>query len=188
MIIKRIIKSLYYRIRCLYHYPQNLFNHNQIGNTNRIAENVSLKYCTLGKYNYVARRCSFYNVTTGNYCCFGPDTHIGGMQHSYWWYSMSPILSDECKQPERTHIGNDVWIGAGCIIKQGVTIGDGAVIGANSFVNKDVEAFAIVAGSPAKLIKYRFDEDVRQVIRMSGYWNKEPQKAKTILNGLTGIL
>lgn len=126
----------------------------------------------------MARRCSFYNVTIGNYCCFGPDVHIGGMQHSYWWYSMSPILSDMCNEPECTHIGNDVWIGAGCIIKQGITIGNGAIIGANSFVNKDVEPFSIVVGSPARLIKYRFDEETCKVIVESKYWEKTPLEAK----------
>ena len=100
---------------------------------------------------------------------------------------MSPLLSDECKSPERTIIGNDVWLGAGCIIKQGVKIGDGAVVGAGSFVNKDVEPFSIVVGSPAKLLKYRFDEDVREAIVKSGYWDKNPEEAKQILNELNKL-
>jgi len=52
-------------------------------------------------------------------------------------------------------IGKDVWIGAGCIILPGVTIGDGAVIAAGSVVNKNVESFSVVGGNPAKVIKYR---------------------------------
>lgn len=164
--------------------PSDIFNHNKVHSSTRIAGDVSLKFCTIGKHNYIARRDSLYNVEVGNYCCFGPDIHIGGMQHSYWWYSMSPILSDECKTPERTIIGNDVWLGAGCIIKQGVKIGDGAVVGAGSFVNKDVEPFSIVVGSPAKLLKYRFGEDVREAIINSGYWDKDPEEAKQILNDL----
>ena len=100
---------------------------------------------------------------------------------------MSPLLSDECKSPERTIIGNDVWLGAGCIINQGVKIGDGAVVGAGSFVNKDVEPFSIVVGSPAKLLKYRFDEDVREAIVKSGYWDKNPEEAKQSLNELNKL-
>lgn len=179
--IRKGLKTIYYTIKFLLLYPSNIFNHNKLNSTNRIAEDVSLKYCCIGNYNYIARRCSFYNVKTGNYCCFGPDVHIGGMQHSYWWYSMSPLLSDKCEQPKQTIIGNDVWIAAGCIIKQGITIGDGAVIGANSFVNKDVEPFSIVAGSPAKLIKYRFDENIQKAIADSEYWDYDPQKAKSVL-------
>ena len=94
------------------------------------------------------------------------------------------ILSKECKFPERTIIGNDVWIGAQAIIKQGVKIGDGAVIGANSFVNKDVEPFSIVVGSPAKHIKFRFDKDVQEKIVKSEYWNHDPKAARKFLESL----
>lgn len=167
--------------------PIDKLNHCKIDSTCKFASGSSFKYCKIGKYNYIARRNSLYNVEVGNYCCFGPDVHIGGMQHSYWWYSMSPILSDECKFPERTVIGNDVWIGAQAIIKQGVRIGNGAVVGAGSFVNKDVEPFSIVVGSPAKLLKYRFDEDVRDAIVESGYWDMEPEEAKRTLNELNKL-
>lgn len=182
--IRSSIKSLYYRFRSIIRIPSDVFNHNEVHNSTRIAGGSSLKYCNIGKHNYIARRNSLYKVTVGNYCCFGPDIHIGGMQHSYWWYSMSPILSDECKSPDRTIIGNDVWLGAGCIIKQGVKIGDGAVVGANSFVNKDVEPFSIVVGSPAKLLRYRFGEDVCEAVVKSGYWDKKPEEAKKALNSL----
>lgn len=185
--MRKIIKAIFYNFKTLLRKPFDIFNHNKVHSSTRIAGGVSLKFCTIGKHNYIARRDSLYNVDVGNYCCFGPDIHIGGMQHSYWWYSMSPILSDECKTPERTIIGNDVWLGAGCIIKQGVKIGDGAVVGAGSFVNKDVEPFSIVVGSPAKLLKYRFDEDVRDAIIMSGYWEKDPVEAKHILNNLNKL-
>ena len=97
---------------------------------------------------------------------------------------MSPVLSDECRLPERTIIGNDVWIGSGCIIKQGIRIGDGAVVGANSFVNKDVEPFSIVVGSPARHLKYRFEKDVQIAIIESHYWEKEPYEARLILDSL----
>ena len=182
--IRGFLKSEFYSVKSILRKPSDIFNHNKVHSSTRIAGGVSLKFCKIGKHNYIARRDSLYNVEVGNYCCFGPDIHIGGMQHSYWWYSMSPILSDECKSPDRTIIGNDVWLGAGCIIKQGVKIGDGAVVGANSFVNKDIEPFSIVVGSPAKHLKYRFDEDVRETIIKSGYWDKDPEEAKRILNSL----
>jgi len=52
-------------------------------------------------------------------------------------------------------IGSDVWIGANCTILGGVQIGDGAVVGAGSIVNKDIPAYAIAVGNPARVIKYR---------------------------------
>ena len=180
--IRSVVKYFWYKIQFFLRLPIDIINHSIVDSTTRIAKGVSLKYCKIGKYNYFARRSSFYNVEVGNYCCFGPDIHIGGMQHSYWWYSMSPILSDECRTPERTVIGNDVWIGAQAIIKQGIKIGDGAVVGANSFVNKDVEPFSIVVGSPAKHIKYRFDEKTKDIITKSEYWNYSPVVAKKIID------
>lgn len=61
---------------------------------------------------------------------------------------------------QKTIIGNDVWIGHNVTVKQGVTIGHGAVIGSNALVTKDVPPYAIAGGVPAKIIKYRFKEDI----------------------------
>ena len=184
MSLRSLLRVIYYKVKWIVHLPINQLNHTHYDSSNKVAENCSLKYCTLGRYNYVGRRNSLYNVKVGNYCCLGPDIHMGGMQHSMEWYCMSPLLNDDCILEKQTIIGNDVWIGAQCVIKQGVKIGDGAVIGANSFVNKDVEPFSIVVGSPARHIKYRFKEDVREAIIKSGYWDKEPAVAKQILNNL----
>lgn len=164
--------------------PSDKFNHNKIHSTTRIANGSSLKICNIGKYNYISSGDLLFNVDMGNYCCLGSDVQIGSMQHSYWWYSMSPLLSDDCKLPEVTKIGNDVWIGAGCIMMGGITIGDGAVIGANSFVNKDVPPFTIVAGSPARIIRQRFPKETQEKILKTGYWNYSPTEAKKILGEL----
>lgn len=70
-----------------------------------------------------------------------------------------------------TVIGNDVWVGASCLIKAGVTIGDGAVIGMGSVVTKDIGPYEIWAGVPAKRIKCRFAEDtVRKLLELQ-WWN-----------------
>jgi len=106
---------------------------------------------------------------------------IGGMQHSYWWLSTSTRLSDHCISDKITTIGNDVWIAAGCIIKQGVTIGDGAVIGAMSFVNTDIPENTIYFGSPAKFYKKRLDDHLFSKLKESGYWEMNTDKAKEIL-------
>lgn len=73
-------------------------------------------------------------------------------------------------------IGNDVWIGVGSIIRRGVTIGNGAVIGANSFVNKDVPPYAFAVGSPARVIKYRFKKEMIEKIEESCWWQYEKKK------------
>ena len=84
-------------------------------------------------------------------------------------------------------IGNDVWIGTDSIIRRGVTIGDGAVIGANSFVNKDVPPFAVVAGNPAKLIRYRFSQKKIDCILKSEWWLLDLEQARIAVEKLEKI-
>ena len=81
-------------------------------------------------------------------------------------------------------IGNDVWIGVDSVVRRGVKIGNGAVIGANSVVTKDVPSYAIVAGSPAKIIRYRFEEEKIQLIENSKWWTTPPSEAKNIFQKL----
>ena len=66
---------------------------------------------------------------------------------------------------------NDVWIGDGAFIKNGVTIGDGAIIGAKAVVTKNIPPYAIVAGIPAEVIGYRFDEKTICSLLESKWWN-----------------
>ena len=68
-------------------------------------------------------------------------------------------------------IGNDVWIGAGATILSGVTVGDGAVIGAASLIAADVPAFAIAAGNPAQVLRYRFPEPIREALLRIAWWD-----------------
>jgi len=87
------------------------------------------------------------------------------------WVAMSPVFYEgrdsvkakfsthKREAPEITTIGNDVWIGINAIIRAGVTIGNGSVIGMGSIVTKDVDDFTIVAGCPAKIIRKRFYDD-----------------------------
>lgn len=74
------------------------------------------------------------------------------------------------KKNKGVEIGNDVWIGEAVFINDGVKIGTGAVIGAHSVVNKDVPPYAIVAGAPAKILRYRFDHDVIEKLLESKWW------------------
>lgn len=78
-------------------------------------------------------------------------------------------------------IGNDVWIGRNVTLMDGITIGDGAVIAAGSHVVKDVPPYAIVGGNPAKLIKYRFPEEIRESLLRIRWWDWSDEKIRTQL-------
>lgn len=97
--------------------------------------------------------------------------------------SNSDVIFAEDKYVDEGHgyfyeIGNDVWIGANVSICQGVRIGDGAVIGACSLVNKDVEPYAIYAGVPAKKIGQRFSDDDIKKLLTEKWWEKDEEWIK----------
>jgi acetyltransferase-like isoleucine patch superfamily enzyme len=120
------------------------------------------------------------NVSIGSFCSIGPGVFIAPGNHDINLATTHPILYSEKLVKQlgldsnilqrsslkdencETIIGDDVWIGLNAIIKRGVKIGTGAVIGSGSVVTKDVPSFAVVGGNPAKIIKYRFSESQRK--------------------------
>ena len=113
-----------------------------------------------GPYVFIGRNCQIYsNVEIGSYTMLASEVKIIGGDHKFDIPGLPTIFSGR-EVLQKTFIGKDVWIGTRCIIKAGVNIGDGAIIAANSVVTKDVDSYAIVGGSPAKFIKYRFNNPV----------------------------
>ena len=161
---------------------------NKISWTAQIGKNTHLRGCKIGKYVYIGSHCVLNHVTIGNYSCIASTAAIGGMEHSYWYSSISPVLSNECIFGRETTIGNDVWIGAHVCVKQGVTIGDGAVIGAGSVVTKDVPPYTIAYGVPAKVVKRRFESKKKEkLVKESKYWELDPIKAKELIVRIENI-
>lgn len=109
----------------------------------------------------------------------GVRVFLGG-EHRIDWVTTFPfnVLWDSARQytgHPRTKgdvlIGNDVWIGAEALISSGVTIGDGAVVGARAVVSRNVAPYAVVAGNPAVVVKYRFDEEVVKRLLELKWWD-----------------
>jgi virginiamycin A acetyltransferase len=135
----------------------------------------------IGAYTYIGYNCTITKALIGRYCSIANNVAIGVGEHLIEKISTSSLFYDnpyETLTQNDCTVGNDVWISTNCVIRRGVKVGNGAVIGANSFVNIDVPEFAIVAGSPARIIKYRFNPDQISIINESEWWNLDLNEAK----------
>lgn len=138
---------------------------------------LNLAYLPKNVGTYLGEHCYIYHPETkiGKYTSIAHNVIIGAGQHPYNWLAMSPFVTDWKKssfEPYKAcRIGNDVWIGMNAVIMDGIQIGDGAVIGSNAVVTKDVEPYSIVAGVPAKEIKKRFDSETINALLEIKWWD-----------------
>lgn len=137
---------------------------------------------TIGRYSYTGRNFNCWHSKIGAFCSISWNVSIGGGEHDYKRLTTSAFLYSDIFDIKGAHrygydrfnteceIGNDVWIGCDVVIRRGVKIGDGAVIGSNSVVTKDIEPYSIVAGNPARHIKYRFSKYIIDELLKIKWW------------------
>ncbi|MDA8940075.1 hypothetical protein N9H48_06690 [Pseudoalteromonas marina] len=132
--------------------------------------NVSVKF---GDYCYLGPRANISNpLAVGDLVLISSDFRVIGNDHGMFNIGVPMRIAEpEKKALMTTVIESEVWIGQGVTILSGVRIGRGAVIGANSLVNKDIEPYTIVGGVPARKIKARFTEDEVKVHQSNIYEN-----------------
>jgi len=130
----------------------------------------------MGKFCSVACGAKFM-FTSGNHSMSSLSTYPFPIFADVWDLDWKDITNAWDNKGDIT-IGNDVWIGYESVIMQGVTIGDGAIIGTRAVVTKDVEPYTIVGGIPAKPIKKRFDEQTIKKLLEIKWWNWEDEKIK----------
>ncbi len=159
----------------------------KFGKYNLVGEYVYLYNSTLGDFTYVSNNTCIFNTEIGKFCSIAQNVSCGlGKHPTHNFVSTHPAFFSDRKQAgitfvkrsvfkeyERIVIGNDVWIGANATILDGVNIQDGAIVGAGSVVTKNVPAYAIVGGVPAKIIRYRYSKrEIKWLLSMN-WWNKE---------------
>ena len=136
-------------------------------------------------------RCSYIgggrvqSCNMGNFCSIGTRTRIGGLgRHPTNWLSTHPAFFSPLAQAgitfcdksyfselHRVDVGNDVWVGVGATVLDGMRIGDGAIIAAGAVVTRDVKPYAIVGGIPARVIRYRYDTATIALLLELCWWN-----------------
>ena len=159
----------------------------RFGDYNTLYEGAQLTKVSLGDFSYVSANCRLSNAQIGKFSCIGPETIIGlGRHPARGFVSSHPAFYSTLKQAQVTfvreprfeeftpvRIGNDVWIGARAIVLDGVTISDGAIVGAGAVVTKDVPPFAVVGGVPARILRYRFPPDEIAYLAQLKWWDRD---------------
>ena len=164
-----------------------------LGKNTRVAAPFFLHHVQLGDYSYISKNSSINNCEIGKFCSIGPNFCCGLGIHPTNGISTAPMFYSTAKQNGmtlckenkieesiRTSIGNDVFIGSNVTVLDGMTIGDGAIIGAGAVVTKDIPPYAIAAGVPAKIIKYRFESDTIDRLLKEKWWEEESPDYTTI--------
>jgi len=172
-----------------------------IGTNSHILSGCYLNSAKIGAYTYVNRNSFIQNATIGNYCSIATDVIMGHGLHPLDRFSTSTIFYKaknalnlqlvaedlDFAEYKPVNIGSDVWIGTRVIIMGGVTIGHGAVLASGAVITKDVPPYAIMGGVPAKIIKYRFNNDVQHRLLQTKWWEKDARQVFSIQDELLAI-
>lgn len=140
-----------------------------LGDYSYTARYADIAYSNLGKFVNVA---AFTRINPGEHPYHRASLHHFMYRSSYYW----PQESDESavfdwRRSRPVSIGHDSWIGHGAVIMKGVTVGNGAIVGASSVVTKDVPPYAVVAGAPARLVKWRHPRAVAERFETLAWWD-----------------
>jgi phosphonate metabolism protein (transferase hexapeptide repeat family) len=172
-------------------HSSSLLRDTVLGQFTDIAERVNLAECEVGDYTYIERHVEAIYTTIGKFGAIAANARLNALNHpmerisqhkityrpnEYFVYAKVDKAFREKRQSLRVVIGHDVWIGHGAIVLPGVSIGHGAVVAAGAVVTKNVEPYAVVAGVPAKRIKWRFEKLIRERIISLAWWDWEQDK------------
>lgn len=154
----------------------------------KVSSSTHLVNVKMNKYSFIGSNCTVINTEIGAFCSIADNVIIGGSTHPIKWVSTSPVFhsgknimgknfSDHLFQTtKKTIIESDVWIGNNCLIKSGITINTGAIVGMGAIVTKDIGPYEIWAGNPARMIRKRFDDNTIEGLLDIKWWEWNDDK------------
>lgn len=158
---------------------------------NRVDRNSLIYFSKFDMYSYLGASSVIMHSDIGKFCSLSWGITIGPANHDYEYITSHDFLYNNFydlmskddtptynRFNKRTKIGNDVWIGTNSTILNGLVIGDGAIIGANTIVTKDVPPYAIVVGNPGKIVKFRFNKEIIQQLLELRWWDLSHEDLK----------
>lgn len=183
--ISMVLDVLRQKLRCLFGKSsvRATILRSQVDRTAALRPGVRFYGSSIGRYSYIARDTLVQKTAIGAFCSISEGCMLGMPAHPTDMVSTSPAflkggnyLGAHFAQLDfaacpATVIGSDVWIGARAMVRAGVRIGNGAIIAAGAVVTRDVPAYAIVGGVPAKVIRYRFDEETIAHLEALRWWD-----------------
>ena len=182
--MRKLIYTLCWLLKC----PEYFLRRSKVDSSAKVQMSAKIIRSNVAAYTYIGGETYLVDAQVGRYCSIAAGVKVGGMEHSWWWFSTSSFLSQHHLSGKTTKIEDDVWMGVNVVVLQGVTIGQGAVVGAGAVVLKDVKPYSIVAGVPAKEIRMRFDQEVIDEIIEADYLKESPANAKAKIKAIEHLL